>query len=397
MSDKALEGIRVVDLSRVLAGPYCTMMLGDLGAEVIKVEQPGSGDGARQWGPPWVGDESAYFLSANRNKKSMTLNLKHTLGQRLVRELIASADVLVENFRPGTTAKLGLDYETLAGELPSLIYCSITGYGQNGPYRERSGYDFMIQAQGGLLSITGPEGGPPSKVGVAIVDITAGLYASSAILAALFHRKQTGEGQHIDIALFDAQVAWLANVAHSYFATGAPPQRYGNAHANIVPYETFPTSDGLLAVAVGTDAQFERLCTAVGREDLGEDPRYRTNADRVEYRGTLVPELQRVFRQRTAGEWIELLLEHRVPVAPVNDIPTVLNDPQVLAREMVQEVEHSSLGTIQQLGPVPKMSRTPARVRKAPPTLGEDTESLLLNELGCTPTDIENLRAQAVI
>ncbi len=397
MSTGALDGIRVIDFTRVLAGPYCTMMLGDLGAEVIKVEQPGSGDGTRQWGPPWVGEESAYFLSTNRNKKSMTLNLKHKEGQRLVHELIASADVLVENFRPGTTAKLGLDYEKLAVDHPSLIYCSITGYGNNGPYSDRSGYDFMIQAQGGILSITGPEDGPPSKVGVAIVDITAGLHAASAILAALYHRKETGEGQHIDIALFDTQVGWLANVAHNYFATGAPPKRYGNAHANIVPYETFSTSNGYVAVAVGTDAQFVRLCTAVGRTDLGEDPRYRTNADRVEHRDTLVPELQDIFQQQTASEWIDLLLEHRIPVGPVNDIPTVLNDPQVLARKMVQEVEHSSLGPIQQLGPVPKLSRTPARVRKAPPTLGEDTESLLLSELGCSPADIENLRAEAVI
>jgi len=397
MSAGALDGIRVIDFTRVLAGPYCTMMLGDLGAEVIKIEQPGSGDGTRQWGPPWVGEESAYFLSTNRNKKSMTLNLKHKEGQRLVHELIASADILVENFRPGTTAKLGLDYEKLTAEHPSLIYCSITGYGKNGPYSERSGYDSMIQAQGGILSITGPEDGPPSKVGVAIVDITAGLHATSAILAALYHRKETGEGQHIDIALFDTQVGWLANVAHNYFATGAPPKRYGNAHPNIVPYETFSTSNGYLAVAVGTDAQFLRLCTAVGRTDLGEDTRYRTNADRVEHRDTLVPELQNVFRQHTAGEWIELLLEHRIPVGPVNDIPTVLNDPQVLAREMVQEIEHSSLGVIQQLGPVPKLSRTPARVHKAPPTLGEDTESVLLSELGCSPSDIENLRAEAVI
>ena len=397
MSIGALDGIRVIDFTRVLAGPYCTMMLGDLGAEIIKVEQPGSGDGTRQWGPPWVGEESAYFLSTNRNKKSVTLNLKHKEGQRLVHELIASADVLVENFRPGTTAKLGLDHEKLAAEHPSLIYCSITGYGKNGPYSDRSGYDFMIQAQGGILSITGPEDGPPSKVGVAIVDITAGLHAANAILAALFHRKETGEGQHIDIALFDTQVGWLANVAHNYFATGAPPKRYGNAHPNIVPYETFSTSNGYVAVAVGTDAQFDRLCVAVGRTDLGEDSRYRTNADRVEHRDTLVPELQEVFRKQTAGEWIELLLEHRIPVGPVNDIPTVLNDPQVLAREMVLEVEHSSLGPIQQLGPVPKLSRTPARVRKAPPTLGEDTESVLLNELGCSPADIENLRSEAVI
>ena len=397
MSAGALDGIRVIDFTRVLAGPYCTMMLGDLGAEVIKVEQPGSGDGTRQWGPPWVGEESAYFLSTNRNKKSITLNLKHEEGQRLAHELIASADVLVENFRPGTTAKLGLDYEKLTAEHPSLIYCSITGYGKNGPYSERSGYDFMIQAQGGLLSITGPEDGPPSKVGVAIVDITAGLHATSAILAALYHRKTTEEGQHIDIALFDTQVGWLANVAHNYFATGAPPKRYGNAHPNIVPYETFSTSDGYVAVAVGTDAQFDRLCTAVGRTDLGQDSRYRTNADRVEHRDTLVPELQEVFRQQAASEWIALLLEHRIPVGPVNDIPTVLNDPQVLAREMVLEVEHSSLGPIQQLGPVPKLSRTPARVRKAPPTLGEDTESVLLNELGCSPADIKTLREQAVI
>ena len=397
MSAGALDGIRVIDFTRVLAGPYCTMMLGDLGAEVIKVEQPGSGDGTRQWGPPWVGEESAYFLSTTRNKKSITLNLKHKEGQRLAHELIASADVLVENFRPGTTAKLGLDYEKLTAEHPSLIYCSITGYGKNGPYSERSGYDFMIQAQGGLLSITGPEDGPPSKVGVAIVDITAGLHAISAILAALYHEKKTGEGQHIDIALFDTQVGWLANVAHNYFATGAPPKRYGNAHPNIVPYETFSTSDGYVAVAVGTDAQFDRLCTAVGRTDLGQDSRYRTNADRVEHRDTLVPELQEVFRQQAASEWIDLLLEHRIPVGPVNDIPTVLNDPQVLAREMVLEVEHSSLGPIQQLGPVPKLSRTPARVRKAPPTLGEDTESVLLNELGCSPADIKTLREQAVI
>ncbi len=397
MSAGALDGIRVIDFTRVLAGPYCTMMLGDLGAEVIKVEQPGSGDGTRQWGPPWVGEESAYFLSTNRNKKSITLNLKHEEGQRLAHELIASADVMVENFRPGTTAKLGLDYEKLTAEHPSLIYCSITGYGKNGPYSERSGYDFMIQAQGGLLSITGPEDGPPSKVGVAIVDITAGLHATSAILAALYHRKTTEEGQHIDIALFDTQVGWLANVAHNYFATGAPPKRYGNAHPNIVPYETFSTSDGYVAVAVGTDAQFDRLCTAVGRTDLGQDSRYRTNADRVEHRDTLVPELQEVFRQQAASEWIDLLLEHRIPVGPVNDIPTVLNDPQVLAREMVLEVEHSSLGPIQQLGPVPKLSRTPARVRKAPPTLGEDTESVLLSELGCSPADIETLREQAVI
>jgi len=397
MTIAALDGIRVIDFSRVLAGPYCTMTLGDLGADVIKVEQPGTGDGARQWGPPWVGEESAYFLSANRNKRSVTLNLKHEEGQRLARELIASSDVLVENFRPGTAKKLGLDYETISSENSSLIYCSISGYGQNGPYKARSGYDFMIQAQGGILSITGPEEGPPSKVGVAIVDITAGLHATNAILASLLHRKKTGDGQFIDIALLDVQVGWLANVAHNYFATGEAPGRFGNAHPNIVPYQTFSTSNGYLAVAVGTDAQFGRLCAALGRADLGKNPKYQTNADRVEHRETLVPKLQEIFRARSAAEWIELLIEHRIPAGPVNDIPTVLNDPQVRAREMVQEVEHSSLGVIQQLGPVPKLSRTPARVRKAPPTLGEDTESVLLNELGRSPSEIESLRAEAVI
>ena len=397
MTIAALDGIRVIDFSRVLAGPYCTMTLGDLGADVIKVEQPGTGDGARQWGPPWVGEESAYFLSANRNKRSVTLNLKHEEGQRLARELIASSDVLVENFRPGTAKKLGLDYETISSENSSLIYCSISGYGQNGPYKARSGYDFMIQAQGGILSITGPEEGPPSKVGVAIVDITAGLHATNAILASLLHRKKTGDGQFIDIALLDVQVGWLANVAHNYFATGEAPGRFGNAHPNIVPYQTFSTSNGYLAVAVGTDAQFGRLCAALGRADLGKNPKYQTNADRVEHRETLVPKLQEIFGARSAAEWIELLIEHRIPAGPVNDIPTVLNDPQVRAREMVQEVEHSSLGVIQQLGPVPKLSRTPARVRKAPPTLGEDTESVLLNELGRSAAEVEALRAEAVI
>jgi formyl-CoA transferase len=314
-----------------------------------------------------------------------------------VRELIASADILVENFRPGTMKKLGLDYETLSPQHPALIYCSITGYGQSGPYRDRPGYDFMIQGQGGILSVTGPAEGPPSKVGVAIVDITAGLYAVSAILAALHFRNQHGEGQYIDVALLDTQIGWLANVAHNFFATGEAPGRFGNAHPNIVPYETFRTANGYLALAVGSDAQFERLCQAVERPDLWEDERYQTNAGRVENRESLVPELQALLMQRTASEWIELLLEHRVPVGPVNDIPTILSDPQVAARQMVQEIEHTALGSIKQLGPVAKLSRTPARLRKAPPALGEHTEELLMNELGRSPAEIEELRAEAVI
>lgn len=397
MTPGVLEGVRIVDFSRILAGPYCTMLLGDLGAEIIKIEQPGIGDGARQWGPPWVGEESAYFLSVNRNKRSMTLNLKHERGRQLAMELVASADVLIENFRPGTMQKLGLDYSTLAERFPGLVYCSITGYGQNGPSRERPGYDFMIQAQGGILSVTGPVEGPPSKVGVAIVDITAGLYATVAVLAALRHRDRSGEGQYVDVALLDAQIGWLANVAHNYFATGDAPQRYGNAHPNIVPYQTFPTADGLLALAVGSDAQFERLCQALGRPDLCEQPLYRTNAGRVENRESLVPELGAVFSKRPAQYWIELLVAHRVPVARVNDIPTALADPQVQARDMVQEIEHTRIGPIKQLGPVAKLSKTPARLRKAPPALGEDTERLLIEELGRSPAEIEQLRAEAVI
>ncbi|MFQ5422209.1 MAG: CaiB/BaiF CoA transferase family protein, partial [Anaerolineae bacterium] len=256
----ALDDIRVIDLSRILAGPYTAMLLADHGAEVIKIEQPGQGDGTRQWGPPWVGSESAYFLSVNRNKKSVTLNLKSDKGKAILKKLVANADIFIENFKVGTMKRMGLDYETLCQDNPGLIYCSISGYGQTGPYRERPGYDFMIQAQGGIMSVSGPADGPPHKVGVAIVDITAGLFASNAILTALHHREKTGEGQYIDVALLDTQVAWLANVAHNYFATGEAPERYGNAHPNIVPYETFPTADGYIALAVGSDGQYRKFC-----------------------------------------------------------------------------------------------------------------------------------------
>ena len=392
----ALRNLKVLDLSRILAGPYCTMLLADYGAEVIKVEQPGRGDGTRQWGPPWVGEESAYFLSVNRNKKSVTLNLKTEEGKAILARLAAGADVLVENFKLGTMERLGLGYETLAQTNPALIYCAITGYGQTGPYRERPGYDFMIQAQGGIMSITGPVGGEPYKVGVAIVDITAGLYAAAAILAALHHRDVTGEGQFIDVALLDAQVGWLANVAHNYFATEKTPQRYGNAHPNIVPYETFPTQDGPIAVAVGSDEQYRRLCDVAGRPDLLAE-RFRTNAGRVAHRDELVPLLQELFCTRPAAEWIALLLDAGIPAGPVNDIPTILDDPQVAARAMVQEVEHAMAGPIRVLGPVAKLSRTPARVETAPPPLGAHTETILQEQLGYTPQAIAALRQEGVI
>lgn len=397
MTGSALGGIRVVDLSRILAGPYCTMLLGDLGAEVIKIEMPGRGDGSRHWGPPWVGTESAYFLSINRNKKSLTLNLKHPEGIKILDRLIAQADVLVENFLPGTMEKLGLDYTTLSERYPGLIYCSISGYGQNGPYRDRPGFDFMIQAQGGIMSVTGPKEGPPNKVGVAIVDITAGLYAYGAILAALHYRQESERGQFIDIALLDSQIAWLVNVAHNYFATGEPPKRYGNAHPNIVPYEVFKTKDDYLALAIGTDDQFQRFCKAVDREDLCEDRRYQTNAGRVEWRTQLIPSLQKIIRDKTTKEWVDLLTNHNIPAGPINNIPTLFEDPQVRTRGMIQKIRHPTLGTIEQLGPVPKFSETPANVYSPPPLLGEHTDEILINELGYSREEIRKLRLEKAI
>jgi len=393
----ALNNIRVIDLSRILAGPYATMLLADYGAEVIKVEQPGQGDGTRQWGPPWVGSESAYFLSVNRNKKSITLNLKSDAGKAILKQLVADADVFIENFKVGAMQRMGLDYETLSHLNPGLIYCSISGYGQTGPYKNRPGYDFMIQAQGGVMSITGSANGQPHKVGVAIVDVTAGLFASNAILAALHHREKTGEGQFIDVALLDTQVAWLANVAHNYFATGETPVRYGNAHANIVPYETFPTADGYLALAVGSDGQYHKFCQVVERPDLWADERFQTNAGRVAHRDELVPILQDHFRTRSTDEWLDLLLETGIPVGPINDIPTILNDPQIAAREMVQEIDHHTEGRIKLLGPVARLSKTPAQINCAPPTLGADTEVVLRERLNFTPEQITALREEGVI
>lgn len=397
MNTGALAGVRVLDLSRVLAGPYCTMLLGDYGADVIKVEEPSSGDGTRSWGPPWVADQSAYYLSANRNKRSLTVNLKAAAGVAIVKRLAALSDVVIENFKPGAADRMGIGYDALAAGNPGLIYCSLTGYGQTGPYRDRPGYDFVIQAQGGVMSITGPAAGEPYKVGVAIADITTGLFAATAILAALHERRQSGRGQAIDVALLDAQVAWLANVGQNYLATGVTPARYGNAHPSIVPYETFRAQDGAIAVAIGTDEQYRKFCLKIDRPDLCEDDRFRTNSARVANRALLIPLLQEIFRTEPAAEWIDLLLAIGVPAGPINDVAAALDDPQVRARGMVQAVDHPTAGRIDLIGPVAKFSRTPATVRLAPPPLGYDTAAILGDLLGYSQAEIDGLQATGVI
>ena len=391
-----LSDLRILDLSRILAGPYCTMMLGDLGAEVIKVEAPGGGDGTRQWGPPWAGDQSAYFLTANRNKRALVLDLKQEDGRAILRQLAARADVLVENFMPGTMAGFGLSYKMLAAANPGLIYCAISGYGQDGPRRDEPGYDFAIQAEGGLMSITGPAEGEPHKTGVAIVDITAGLFAAQAILAALHERGRSGIGQFIDIALLDSQLGWLANVAQNYLVSGETPGRYGNAHPNIVPYQSFATADSPLALAVGNDAQFARLCMAVGRPAWASDSRFQTNPGRVAHRAELIPLLEALFAARPVAEWLVLLRAVEIPCAPVNDIPAALAGRQVAARDMVQEVTHPTAGPLSLIGPVPKLSRTPAAIQRPPPLLGEHTEEIL-SELGYDAAAVQALRSKGVL
>lgn len=402
LTNSALAGLTVLDLSRVLAGPYGTMVLGDLGAEIIKVEQPGRGDDTRQWGPPFTAHgQSAYFVGVNRNKRSITLNLKSQEGREIVRQLAAQADVIIENFKVGTMDRLGLGYAALRADNPGLIYCAITGYGQTGPDRERPGYDTVIQAEGGLMSITGPtadgEDGDPFKVGVAIVDVSAGLFAVIGILAALHQRQATGQGQFIDIALFDAQLGWLVNVASNYLVSGQPPRRYGNAHGTIVPYQTFATADGHLMLAVGNDGQFRALCRVLDAEQLADDPRFATNPARVTHRELLVPRLQEVFYTRPTRPWIEALLDANVPCSPVNDIPTALDSPQAQARGMVQRVTDAAGDLISTVGPVIKMSDTPLHVRTAPPLLGEHTAEILREKLGYDEERIGELGARGVI
>lgn len=398
LHNRALNDLIVLDLSRVLAGPYATMLLGDFGARIIKVEQPGRGDDTRRWGPPFTENgESAYFLAANRNKESITLNLKSEAGRAVLCELARRADVLVENFRVGLLESLGMGYSSLHEINPRLIYCAITGYGQTGPYRERPGYDVVIEAQGGIMSITGAADGEPAKVGVAIADVTTGLHAVSAILAALHHRSQTGEGQYIDLALFDTQLSWLVNIASGYLVSQQPPRRYGNGHPSIVPYQTVPTADGLLMLAVGNDGQFAKLCEAIQRPDWISDARFATNPARVQHRETLIPWLETIFQARPTAYWYERLIEAGVPCGPVNDIPAALADPQTAAREMVQHVEHPQTGSIPQLGPVAKMSVTPPAIHLPPPLLGEHTDAVLRDLLGYSDERIAGLRADGAL
>lgn len=393
-----LDGIRVIDLSRVLAGPYCTMLLGDLGADVIKIEVPGRGDDTRHWGPPFAeGGESAYFLCTNRNKRSMTLNLKSEHGLEILKALIRQGDVLIENFKMGTLERWGLSYDELQRLRPGLIYCTITGYGYTGPDRHRPGYDFIIQAQGGIMSITGPADGEPYKVGVAIADITTGLFTANAILASLYARERTGAGQRIDISLLDSQVAWLANVASNYLVSGQVPARYGNAHASVVPYQVFKASDRYFAFAVGNDGQWRRFCQAVERSAWIEDDRFSTNTARVENRETLIPLLDELFAQRTVDEWLSKLEEIGIPAAPINTIDRVFAEPQVQARGMRVEIPHPTVGTLSMVGSPLNISTAPPQVRYPPPLLGQHTDKILQTVLNYDETTIQSLRQAGVV
>lgn len=371
-----LHGIRVLDLSRVLAGPYCTMVLGDLGADVIKVESP-EGDETRGWGPPFAEGESAYYLCVNRNKRSIVVDLKTEEGRAVLHRLIERSDVLVENFLPGRLKRFALDFESASAINPNLIYCSITGFGQTGPLHERPGYDFMIQAMGGLMSITGEPSGEPMKVGVAVADLFAGQNAVIAILAALHARTLTNKGQHLDISLFDSQIAMLANVASNYLISGNSPKRYGNAHANIVPYQSFQASDGWFVVAVGNDKQFEKLCEVIGKSDLVGDVRFRLNSERVKHREDLIAILKMIFLQRTAREWLSVLEAAKIPCGPINSLDKVFAEPQVEAREMLIHMQHSKIGDLRLVGSPLKFSDTPVEYKLPPPRLGEHTQEVL--------------------
>lgn len=387
----------VVDLTRVLSGPYCTMQIADMGARVIKIERPGRGDDTRAWGPPFIGGESSYFLSVNRNKESVTLNFKHPEGRELLGRLIAKADVLVENFRPGTLDAAGLSYEALAPTRPRLIYCSISGFGQTGPRRDQPGYDAVVQAEGGLMSITGDADGPPYRLGVAIADLVSGMYAANGIALALLARERTGRGQLVDISMLDSVAALLTYQAAIVFATDRPAKRMGNRHPMIVPYETFAASDGDFVIAVGNDDQWRRFCGAAGLDALSHDPRFATNRDRVTRYDELRPLLTDALKTRTRSAWIAALGAAGVPAGSVRSVDEVLADPQIAAREMIRTLHHAAAGPLQMLGIPVKLSDTPGRVSTPPPLLGEHTDRVLAQDLGLDAATIERLRQARTI
>jgi crotonobetainyl-CoA:carnitine CoA-transferase CaiB-like acyl-CoA transferase len=399
-----LQGIRVLDLSRILAGPWASQMLADLGAEVIKIERPGSGDDTRAWGPPYMPDEkgeatteSAYFHGANRGKQSVCIDMSQPEGQTLIRDLARQSDVLIENFKVGGLKKYGLDFDSLSTINPKLVYCSITGFGQTGPYAERAGYDFMIQAMGGMMSITGEADGQPMKTGVAIADILTGLYAANAIQAALMHQQKTGAGQYIDMALLDVQVATLASQAMNYLATGTSPARLGNAHPNIVPYQAFATSDGYIILAVGNDSQFLRFCELSGNPELAADERFQKNSNRVRHRDSLLPQIKEIMLQKTSAQWLEALNARGIPCGPINNIEQVFADPQVQHRGMQLELDHPAAGKVAGVASPIRLSLTPIEYQQAPPMLGQHTDDVLSRLLALDAAAIAQLRNDGII
>jgi crotonobetainyl-CoA:carnitine CoA-transferase CaiB-like acyl-CoA transferase len=409
----SLQGIRVLDLSRVLAGPWCTQTLADLGADVIKIERPGTGDDTRTWGPPFLKDEqgaetqeAAYYLGANRNKRSLTCDIARPAGQALIRELAAHCDVFVENFKVGDMARYGLDYESIKAINPRLVYCSVTGFGQNGPYAERAGYDYAIQGMGGLMSITGERddlGGGPQKVGVAVADLMTGMYAAVAILAALRHAEKTGEGQQVDMALLDTQVAMLANLGANYLVSGQVPQRVGNAHQNIVPYQVFevaPAADGSkdhLILAVGNDSQYMKFCSVANIPELGVNPLFAKHRDRVIHRGQLVPILETVMKTRSKADWLAVLEAAKVPCGAINNLAEVFADPQIEARDMVTHWQHPFRNDLPLVSSPIKLSATPVRTDLPPPLLGQHTEEVLRSVLNYSGAQLAELKQKEVI
>lgn len=403
--EQALKGIRVLDLSRVLAGPFCTQILGDLGADIIKVERPGRGDDTRKWGPPFLQDdegrdtaESSYYLSANRNKRSIAIDMHSEEGRALLEQLIAQSDVLIENFRAGNLAKYGLSYEQIKERHPHLIYTSITGFGQTGPLATEPGYDFLAQAMAGLMAITGEPDGPPMKAGVALSDIITGLYAATGTLAALHHREKTGEGQHVDVALTDCTLAAMSNIAQYYLTSGKLSPRLGNAHATIVPYESFETADSHIILAIGNDDQFQRFCTLINKAGWADDPHYSTNSARVQNRDALVPQIAALMKSRSTADWLAALREIDVPCGPVNDMAQVFAEPQIQARSMEIEMKHSATAKpVKLVGSPLKLSETPVSYDRAPPVCGADTKDVLKELLDLPETHIDELARKNII